>query len=131
MALTFIMKLLFLHGSPATGKLTVAKALLRMVPGRLMDNHASIDFARQIFDFDAPGFWQQVHNIRYSAMDAAASNGVALLVTTFCYAEPEDRQQFGRFEAAQFLEVPIGRTHRRRDSSARRESVRAVKPFAP
>ena len=31
-------------------------------------------------------------------MDAAASNGVALLVTTFCYAEPEDRQQFGRFE---------------------------------
>jgi len=92
------MKLLFLHGSPATGKLTVAKALLRMVPGRLMDNHASIDFARKIFDFDAPGFWQLVHNIRYSAMDAAAANGVALLVTTFCYAEPEDRQQFGRFE---------------------------------
>ena len=59
MALTFIMKLLFLHGSPATGKLTVAKALLRMVPGRLMDNHASIDFARQIFDFDAPGFWRR------------------------------------------------------------------------
>jgi tRNA uridine 5-carbamoylmethylation protein Kti12 len=49
------MKLLFLHGSPATGKLTVAKALLRMVPGRLMDNHAAIDFARTIFDFGAPG----------------------------------------------------------------------------
>jgi len=27
------MKLLFLHGAPATGKLTVAKALLRLVPG--------------------------------------------------------------------------------------------------
>ena len=37
------MKLLFLHGSPATGKLTVAKALLGIVPGRLFDNHAGID----------------------------------------------------------------------------------------
>jgi tRNA uridine 5-carbamoylmethylation protein Kti12 len=29
------MKLIFLHGAPASGKLTVAKALLRIVPGRL------------------------------------------------------------------------------------------------
>jgi len=35
------MNLLFLHGAPATGKLTVAKALLGMVPGRLFDNHAA------------------------------------------------------------------------------------------
>jgi len=92
------MKLLFLHGSPATGKLTVAKALLRMVPGRLMDNHAAIDFARTIFDFGAPGFWELVHDVRYSALDAAAAHGVSLLVTTFCYAEPDDRVQFGKFE---------------------------------
>ena len=44
------MKLLFLHGAPATGKLTVAKALLRIVPGRLFDNHAAIDLARTIFE---------------------------------------------------------------------------------
>jgi hypothetical protein len=92
------MKLLFLHGSPATGKLTVAKALLRKLPGRLMDNHAAIDFARTIFDFDAPGFWPLIHDVRYSAIDAAAANGVPLLVTTFCYAEPEDRPQFDKFE---------------------------------
>ena len=58
------MKLLFLHGSPATGKLTTARALLRMVPGRLMDNHAVIDFVRTIFDFDAPGFWPLIHDVR-------------------------------------------------------------------
>jgi hypothetical protein len=91
------MKLLFLHGSPATGKLTVAKTLLGMVPGRLMDNHASIDFARTIFEFGAPGFWELVHDIRYSAIDAAAEYGVPLLVTTFCYAEPDDREQFDKF----------------------------------
>jgi hypothetical protein len=92
------MKLLFLHGAPATGKLTVAKALLGMVPGRLFDNHAAIDLARTIFDFDAPGFWDLVHTVRYSALDAAVDHGVSLVVTTFCYVEPDDRPQFEKFE---------------------------------
>jgi hypothetical protein len=78
------MKLVFLHGSPAVGKLTVAKALLRMVSGRLFDNHAAIDLARTVFDFGAPGFWELVHSVRYSAIDAAAEHGVSLVVTTFC-----------------------------------------------
>jgi hypothetical protein len=49
------MKLPFLGGAPAAGKLTVARALLAMVPGRLSDNHAAIDLARTIFDFGASG----------------------------------------------------------------------------
>ena len=93
------MKLLFLHGAPASGKLTVARALLGIVPGRLFDNHAAIDFARTVFDFGAPGFWELVHSVRYSAIEAANAHGVALLVTTFCYAEPDDRVQYGEFEA--------------------------------
>ena len=92
------MKLLFLHGAPAVGKLTVAKAVLRIVPGRLMDNHAAIDLARTIFEFGAPEFWELVHDVRYSALDAAAEHRVPLLVTTFCYAEPEDREQLGQIE---------------------------------
>src|SRR4030095_2412741 len=92
------MKLLFLHGAPAVGKLTVAKGLLRIVPGRLMDNHAAIDLALTVFEFGAPGFWELVHHVRLSALDAAAEHGVPLLVTTFCYAEPEDREQFRQIE---------------------------------
>jgi hypothetical protein len=92
------MKLLFLHGAPAVGKLTVAKALLQLVPARLMDNHAAIDLARTIFEFGAPGFWELVHDVRLSAIEAAAEHGVPLLVTTFCYAEPDDREQFGQIE---------------------------------
>ncbi|KRR20663.1 hypothetical protein CQ14_11740 [Bradyrhizobium lablabi] len=92
------MKLLFLHGAPAVGKLTVAKALLRIVPGRLMDNHAAIDLALTVFEFGAPGFWELVHDVRRSALGAAAEHRVPLLVTTFCYAEPEDREQFGNIE---------------------------------
>ncbi|WP_334495784.1 hypothetical protein [Bradyrhizobium sp. AZCC 1678] len=68
------------------------------MPGRLMDNHAAIDLALTIFDFGAPGFWELVHDVRCSAIDAAAEHRVPLLVTTFCYAEPDDRVQFGQFE---------------------------------
>src|ERR1700722_13198675 len=93
------MKLLLLHGAPAAGKLTVAKALLGMVPGRLFDNHMAIDLALAIFDFDAPGFWELVHSVRCSGIDAAAEHGVALLVTTFCYAAPDDRPLYEDFEA--------------------------------
>jgi shikimate kinase len=92
------MKLVFLHGSPAVGKLTVAKALLRMVSGRLLDNHATIDLARTVFDFDVPGFWKLVHRLRCSAMDAAAEHGVSLIVTTSCYVEPDDFTQYQDFE---------------------------------
>jgi hypothetical protein len=92
------MKLVFLHGSPAVGKLTVARALLRMVSGRLFDNHAAIDLARTVFDFGAAGFWELVHRVRCSAIDAAAEHGVSLVVTTFCYAEPDDLPLFQEFE---------------------------------
>jgi hypothetical protein len=56
------MKLLFIHGAPAAGKLTTARALLNRVSGRLFDNHAAIDLARTVFDFGAPGFWELVHD---------------------------------------------------------------------
>src|SRR3954451_11671872 len=92
------MKLLFLHGAPASGKLTVAKAVLGLVPGRLFDNHVAVDLARTLFEFGAPGFWELVHNIRCEAFAAAADHAIALVVTTFCYAEPSDRVQFEKFD---------------------------------
>ena len=92
------MKLLFLHGAPAAGKLTVAKAVLGLVPGRLFDNHVAVDTALTVFEFGAPGFWELVHNIRCETFAAAAEHAIPLVVTTFCYAEPSDRAQFERFE---------------------------------
>jgi tRNA uridine 5-carbamoylmethylation protein Kti12 len=43
------MKLILLHGAPAAGKLTVAKALIRLVSGKLFDNHAATDVAGMVF----------------------------------------------------------------------------------
>jgi hypothetical protein len=92
------MKLVFLHGSPAVGKLTVAKALLQIVSGRLFDNHAAIDLARTVFDFGSPGFWELVRTVRSSAIEAAAEHDISLVVTTMCYADPDDLPQYQKLE---------------------------------
>ena len=70
-----------------------------MVPGRLSDNHAAIDLALTVFDFGAPGFWELVHSVRCATFDAAAEHGAGLVVTTFCYAAPDDRPLYEDFEA--------------------------------
>jgi hypothetical protein len=62
------MKLLFIHGAPAAGKLTTARALLNRVDGRLFDNHAAIDVARTVFDVGEPGFWELVQAVRMSVL---------------------------------------------------------------
>lgn len=93
------MKLVFIHGAPATGKLTVAKELLNVVAGRLLDNHAAIDFARTVFDFGAPGFWDLIHEVRLAAIRAAARQDVSLIAMTFCYSHPNDLRYFKRFES--------------------------------
>jgi predicted kinase len=93
------MRLIFLHGGPATGKLTVAQALLRIVPGRLFDNHSAIDVARTVFEFGAPGFWELVHAVRVSVITAAAAQGIPVVVVTYCYAEPDDRPAFEEVDA--------------------------------
>jgi chloramphenicol 3-O-phosphotransferase len=93
-------KLIFLHGAPASGKLTVAKALLELLPVRLHDNHAAIDFARTVFDFGAPGFWDLVYKVREDALRAAIEHDVPFLVMTMCYSEPEDRRFFEQLEDA-------------------------------
>jgi hypothetical protein len=93
------MKLLFIHGAPAAGKLTTARAVLDRVNGRLFDNHVAIDVACTVFDFGAAGFWDLVQAVRRSVLDAAAEGNVPLLVMTFVYAEPHDLPTFEQIEA--------------------------------
>jgi hypothetical protein len=92
------MKLLFLHGPPASGKLTVAQAVVHLTAGRLFDNHAAMDFARTVLDFDAPGFWDLVHSARVIALEKAAERGVPLVVQTSCYSHPKDLPLLEQFE---------------------------------
>lgn len=88
------MNLIYLHGPPAAGKLTVGRALAALIDGRLLDNHASIDFARTLFDFGTPAFRRLVQSVRLTATRHAAEAHLSNLIWTSVYAEPEDRPCF-------------------------------------
>ena len=90
--------LLYLHGAPASGKRTVGEAVVQLTRGRLFENHAAIDFARTVIDFDAPGFWDLVHSARLIALETAAQHHVPLLICTSCYSHPEDLPLLEDFE---------------------------------
>jgi hypothetical protein len=92
------MRLICLHGAPASGKLTTAKALVARTNGRLFDNHASIDIARTLFEFGAPGFWELVRAVRLVALDAAGRANLPLVVMTFAYVAPDDEARLQEFE---------------------------------
>jgi hypothetical protein len=45
------MRLVFIYGLPATGKLTVARELAAMTVFRLFHNHLAVDLLLLVFDF--------------------------------------------------------------------------------
>lgn len=84
------MRLILVHGAPATGKLTVARELSAITGVPLVDNHAAIDIARMVFGFDAPGFWDLVHDLRVTTLRGVARAGIERLITTSAYSHPDD-----------------------------------------
>lgn len=85
------MEVIFLHGPPAVGKLTIAKALQTRIPARLSDNHAAIDLAKTVIDFGAPGFWDLIHRLRLDLLEAAAALDFPYFLTTACYHTGDER----------------------------------------
>lgn len=84
------MRLILIHGAPATGKLTVARRLSVLAAVPLVDNHAAIDVARMGLSFDAPGFWDLVHDLRVTTLRGLARAGVPRLIVTSVYSHPDD-----------------------------------------
>lgn len=94
------MRLFLIHGAPATGKLTVARALAALTGAPLVDNHASIDIARMVFGFAQPGFWDLVHDLRLTTLRGAAKANVPVLITTAAYSHPTDAPLLQDYDAA-------------------------------
>ncbi|MCX6048783.1 MAG: hypothetical protein NT075_27090 [Chloroflexi bacterium] len=94
------MKLLYLHGPPATGKFTIAKELEAKIGARLFHNHLTIDVAKAIFEFGSQAFWELVDALRLQCIMAAAQQPNGLLTYTSCYDHPRDLGFFERIEHA-------------------------------
>ena len=75
------MKLVFLHGAPAVGKLTVARELAALNGFRLFHNHLTVDLVSSLFPFGSEPFVLLREQIWLAAFAEAARNNVSLIFT--------------------------------------------------
>ena len=83
------MKLIFIYGAPAVGKLTVANEIAAQTNFKVFHNHLSIDCIEPIFPFGTESFWKLINLIRVETIAEAARIGQNL-IHTFCYAKGSD-----------------------------------------
>jgi hypothetical protein len=75
------MKLFFLHGAPAVGKLTVARELARLTGFPLFHNHLTVDLVSSLFPFGSEPFVSLREQIWLAAFAEAARNNLSLIFT--------------------------------------------------
>ena len=77
------MLLLFLYGSPAAGKLTIARELAAITGFRVFHNHVTVDALLSVFEFGSPPFIELRERIWLDVMTEAANTGMPGLIFTF------------------------------------------------
>lgn len=77
------MKLIFLHGRPATGKLTIARKLVTLTGYQLYHNHVAVDEALQLHVFGTPGFIQARDQLWWQFFVRAAKENPPGVIFTF------------------------------------------------
>ncbi|MCK2148805.1 ATP-binding protein [Marinobacter alexandrii] len=113
------MQLVWLHGPPAAGKLTVAKALQRNHNFKLFHNHLAVDLSMAIYDaFGDKDFHHFTNSIRRQTLSKANELGVARMVMTFMTCAQEDEKEIRRyleFFESEGIEVYPVQLHPRHD----------------
>lgn len=75
------MQLVFIHGAPAVGKLTVARELAARTGFRLFHNHLTVDLVSSVFAFGSEPFVQLREKIWLAMFREAARHDVSLIFT--------------------------------------------------
>ena len=83
------MRLLFLHGAPASGKFTIARELGKKFGFGVFHNHLTIDIAKCFFEFGTAEFWTFVQKLRLDCLREAAISDKTIVYTS-CYDHPND-----------------------------------------
>lgn len=79
------MNLVFLHGSPGVGKLTVARELSALTGYRVFHNHLTVDLLTSVFDFGTQPFRELREEIWLTVFRRAAAEGLEGLIFTFAF----------------------------------------------
>jgi hypothetical protein len=75
------MKVVFLHGAPASGKWTIGKQLAELLKIPLFHNHLTVDLAATLFEFGSPSFIKLREQIWLAAFEAASDAGRSFIFT--------------------------------------------------
>lgn len=75
------MKLIFMYGPPAVGKLTVAEKLSELTGIPLFHNHLSRDLVKDIYNENLMDHYALVDTIRVDVLDYCSKNGTDLIFT--------------------------------------------------
>lgn len=76
-----LVNLLFLHGPPACGKLTVARAIEARVGWPVFHNHLVVDAVSALFPFGSPSFVRLREEFWLAAFETAAAEGRSFIFT--------------------------------------------------
>src|SRR5688572_1111044 len=87
------MKLIFLHGMPGVGKLTVAKELSNLTGFRLFHNHLTVDLVLSLFEFGSKPFVELRERIWLDTFAQACDAKLEGLIFTFAF-EKTVRDEF-------------------------------------
>jgi hypothetical protein len=77
------MRLIFLYGLPATGKLTVARELAALTGYKLFHNHLVVDLLLSVFEFGSELFVTLREQIWLSVLESAFESGLPGVIFTF------------------------------------------------
>ena len=75
------MRLVYLYGPPAVGKLTVARELSALTGFKLMHNHLTVNLVKSLFPFNSDPYLRLVRQFRNAMLAEAARVGVDLIMT--------------------------------------------------
>ena len=87
------MKLIFMYGLPAAGKLTVAQELAALTGYKLFHNHLTVDLLLSVFEFGTAPFVQLREEIWLSVFEQACRSQLPGVIFTFA-PEPTVRPEF-------------------------------------
>jgi deoxyadenosine/deoxycytidine kinase len=75
------MKLVFLYGPPAVGKLTVAKALAEKIRYKLLHNHLLVNPITEVFPFENPANRLLTREFRLRIVEEAIKSNINVITT--------------------------------------------------
>ena len=75
------MKLVFIYGGPAAGKLTIARHLAGLTGFKLFHNHLVVDAVGALFEFGSPPFRRLREQFWLESFSAAAGEGTSIIFT--------------------------------------------------